>query len=593
MQDVAKWEPPPTRFRPAKRNACNRFEWIGPYAATTGGAGHGFRLDDRAEGIRKWIPAEAMMPTTNLAMEPLDALIESARAAEREGAWDDALEHYEAAFAAAVAERDVPHIAELLRWIGTVHREKGHLDPALELYEASHAVAEANGLNDQLASVLNCLAIVAQLRGEQDRAETLYRSARRLAVVVRDDRLIAMIDQNLGSLANIRGDIRTAISRYRLALDCYRLVGDQARAIGALNNMGMAHMDLGQFPSAEDCFNQALGLARETGDALTLAYLQVNRGELHVKRQQYEQARECCDEGFCIFARLESAAGQAEAHKLYGVIYREIARPRLADIHLGLALNLAVTAQNLLLQAKVVHETGRLYIEERRHREAIKRLNEARTLFQQVQAPRDVLEVAAQLTDLKASYLRVAHQWSVEAIDVKDPHTRGHSARVAGYADALSALAGFDADQRTWLRVGALLHDVGKSVLPWEILGKPGPLSAAEWEVMTRHTVLGDEIVADLGLPAEVRSLVRSHHERWDGRGYPDRLMGEEIPLHVRIVTVADVFDALISPRSYRPAYSQADARRILREEAGRALDPRLARLFSEHVLPARKAVLP
>jgi putative nucleotidyltransferase with HDIG domain len=527
------------------------------------------------------------MTMSNQATEPLQALIDAARSAERAGDWDRALEHYEAAFTSAVSEGNARDIAELLRWIGTVHREKGDLDPAVDLYEASRAVAEANELPDQHASVLNCLAIVAQLRGQPDEAESLYAEARGLAVTVGDDRLMAMIDQNMGSLANIRGDIPTAITRYRLALDCYRQVGDQVRAIGALNNMGMAHVDLAQFSAAEGCFDQALELARQTGDALTLAYVQVNRGELYVKRQQYEQARECCDEGFCIFARLESATGQAEAHKLYGIIYREIAKPRLADIHLGLALNLAATAQNRLLQAEVVHETGRLYIEERRYREAIKQLSEARLLFQETQAPRDLLEVAVQMADLKASYMRVARQWSVEAIDAKDPNTRGHSERVASYADALGAVVGLGGDELNWLRVGALLHDVGKTVLPWEILCKAGPLTAAEWDVMTRHTVLGDEIVADLGLPPDVRPLVRSHHERWDGRGYPDRLMGEEIPFQVRILTIADVYDALTSPRSYRSVYTCTDARRIVREEAGRALDPQLVRVFLDEVLPS------
>lgn len=526
------------------------------------------------------------MATVSPAKEPLERLIEAAQAAEKSGDWDIALRQYELAFVRAIADRNVQRLTEVLRWIGTVHREKGDLDTAYDLYETSRAVAEANRFTDHQAAALNCLGIVAQLRGQQDLAESLYLDACGLAELIDDRRLAAMIDQNLGSLANTRGDTATALVRFQLALECYRAVDDRVRAVGALNNMGMAHVDLGHYLAAEFCYNEALALARQTGDALTLAYVQINRAELFVKRQQYEQARECCNEGFCIFARLESRTGQAEAHKLYGVIFRETAKPRMADVHFGLALSLARAAQNKLLEAEVVHEMGRLLTEEHRHRDAIKRLNEAHRLFREVQAPRDRHEVEVQMAEVMTSYLRVARQWSAEVIDSKDPFANGRSARVAKLAQALGAVAGLDEDDLAWLHVGALLHDVGKTVIPAEILACKGALSAQEWEVLTRHTIFGDQIVTELGLPAQVRPVVRNHHERWDGHGYPDRLAGEDIPLHARVVTVADVFDALVHARNYRRAYSQPEARRILMEEAGRTLDPLLVRLFLEEVLP-------
>jgi putative nucleotidyltransferase with HDIG domain len=229
---------------------------------------------------------------------------------------------------------------------------------------------------------------------------------------------------------------------------------------------------------------------------------------------------------------------------------------------------------------------GRLFSEERRYRDAIKHLNEARSLFKELQAHRDYHEAESQLEKVMSTYLRVARQWSVEAIDTKDGHAAGRSERVANYADALGSAAGLSTEELNWLRVGALLHDVGKTVIPAEIVGKTGALSAQEWEILTRHTIFGDEIVCELGLPDEVRPVVRNHHERWDGLGYPDRLAGDRIPFQVRIVTVADVFDALIHPRNYRRAYSQPEARRILDEEAGRTLDPMLVSLFLDEVLP-------
>jgi HD-GYP domain-containing protein (c-di-GMP phosphodiesterase class II) len=137
----------------------------------------------------------------------------------------------------------------------------------------------------------------------------------------------------------------------------------------------------------------------------------------------------------------------------------------------------------------------------------------------------------------------------------------------------------------TWFKVGAFLHDVGKTVVPESVLTKTGSLNEDEWEMMRRHTVAGDDIVASLEFPFNVRSMVRSHHERWDGKGYPDQLARRDIPLPARIISVADVYDALTSDRSYRKAFSHEDARKILDEQAGASLDPKLVALF-QRVVP-------
>jgi HD-GYP domain-containing protein (c-di-GMP phosphodiesterase class II) len=122
----------------------------------------------------------------------------------------------------------------------------------------------------------------------------------------------------------------------------------------------------------------------------------------------------------------------------------------------------------------------------------------------------------------------------------------------------------------------ALLHDLGKIGVPETILRKPGALTAAEWEVMRRHPVTGARIVSPLEFFDEGALILRHHHERLDGSGYPDRLTGEAIPLGARIVAVADVYDALTSERPYRRGLAHADAIRVLHGEAGRTLDRRL-----------------
>jgi putative nucleotidyltransferase with HDIG domain len=508
------------------------------------------------------------------------AFIEDAREAERAGDWTKSLECYEAALRCVPAEGDARRAAELLRWIGSVHRERGDTALAVEVYEASLAIAELNGLEDQLASGYNALAIIRQFAGEPDSAEMMYRRAKVLAAKVGNDRLVAMVDQNLGALANMRGDVPAALLNYTSALFRYRRIGDERSATRALANMGMSHLDLGELDAAASCFDQAWELANSLRDLYTLGYIQLNRAELALKRQHFEEARVCCDDGFAIFTQIDSKTGLAEAYKFYGILYREIGKAQLADIHLGLAWSLATTAENVLLQAEVQHELARVHLEERRHLDAIGSLNRAHALFYLVQARRDLLDIDRQLDEIEATYLRVVRRWGSEAIESKDPYTAGHSERVAEYTTRLGSALGIAGRELTWLRIGAFLHDVGKTVVPGSVLIKPGVLNESEWGMMKQHTTVGDEIVRGLDLPIDVRPMVRSHHERWDGQGYPDRLAGESIPLRARILSVADVYDALTTARSYRNPFPQNEARRILDHQAGRALDPHLVAVF-------------
>jgi putative nucleotidyltransferase with HDIG domain len=151
---------------------------------------------------------------------------------------------------------------------------------------------------------------------------------------------------------------------------------------------------------------------------------------------------------------------------------------------------------------------------------------------------------------------------------------------VAEYACRLAAAAGMGENDLKWFRMGALLHDVGKVSVPAEILNKTGKLDDAEWAIMSRHPVTGVELLEGVEFPWDVRPMIRHHHERWDGSGYPDKIGGQEIPFAARILTVADVWDALTTTRSYRPAFDATKAFRIMKEESGRTFDPELLPLF-------------
>jgi len=168
------------------------------------------------------------------------------------------------------------------------------------------------------------------------------------------------------------------------------------------------------------------------------------------------------------------------------------------------------------------------------------------------------------------------------AIEAKDPTTSGHAERVVRYADVLAQRCGVGAADRADLRLAALLHDVGKIGIPDRILTKPGGLTVEEREVIQRHPSLGFEILAPLRDHEQVRRWVYQHHERWDGKGYPEGLAGDDVALAGRILILAEVYDALAEQRSYKPAWEVSKIVALFREQAGRQFDPDLAHLVAD-----------
>lgn len=155
-------------------------------------------------------------------------------------------------------------------------------------------------------------------------------------------------------------------------------------------------------------------------------------------------------------------------------------------------------------------------------------------------------------------------------IEARDPNTEGHCERLARFAVTLGSRLGLPEDDLAALHRGGHLHDIGKVAVPDAVLRKPGPLTDEEYDVIKRHTVVGDELLGSLRSMRRVRSVVRHHHERLDGTGYPDGLKGEDVPLLAQIVGVVDVYDALISVRPYKPAWSPVRAYEALRDEVAK-----------------------
>ena len=170
------------------------------------------------------------------------------------------------------------------------------------------------------------------------------------------------------------------------------------------------------------------------------------------------------------------------------------------------------------------------------------------------------------------------------AIDAKDQTTHCHVRRVQIYAAGMGEMFGLTADEIAALKAGALLHDIGKLAVPPHILNKPGPLTHAEFEKMKIHTVVGAQILGRVNFPYPVIPIVRHHHEQWDGRGYPDRLRGEQIPITARIISVVDCFDSVREDRPFRRGMTLDEATALLRRGAGIHFDPVVVEQFIKHL---------
>ena len=172
-----------------------------------------------------------------------------------------------------------------------------------------------------------------------------------------------------------------------------------------------------------------------------------------------------------------------------------------------------------------------------------------------------------------------------QSIEERDPALGQHCERLALMAATMGVSLGLAPPDILALQRGGYLHDIGKIGLPDQVLLKPGPLTAEEWEIMKSHTERGENICKGVRSLAPVLPIIRHHHERWDGSGYPDNLQGEQIPLLARILQLADIFDALIATRPYKRAFTSEEALQIIKDEAKRGWrDPRLVTILEETV---------
>lgn len=493
-------------------------------------------------------------------------LLDDVRRHEQRGAIVDAMASCRLAIAAAEGDADLAVLAEALRRLGALHRRRHELDEAAQLFRRSFDVAISIDDNSLAAEAINGLALTHFVRGAWSEAKECLRRALSLG----SDKALLRggIEQNFGVMANAEGDLDAAAMHYRRSLEAFESANERRGSAIAHHNLGMLNADREQWVDADRCYSTSLRIADDIGDVQLRGHILLNRTEVHLARQSFEAARRTVEEALQVFEQLGARGLKADAYKFLGMLYRDTGKAALAESRFKTALDIATDVGATLVQAEVSREMALLYQQMGRNQETLKLLGTSHRLFGRLNARRDLIDVAAKTNQLESIYLTIVREWGA-SIESSDTYTHGHSERVASYALRVAATLGLDDTELTTIRVGAYLHDLGKVRVPHEILNKTGKLTPEEFDVIKLHPTFGIEMLASVDFPWNIKPIIRSHHEKLDGTGYPDRLCGDEIPLNAQIVGIVDVYDALTTTRSYRPALSHERALEIMLENPG------------------------
>ena len=459
-----------------------------------------------------------------------------------------------------------------LTLIGIVHHDVGNFSQALEsLLQAVEMHRTMPDLED-LGNLLNTVAAVHHSLRDTDRAIVTYEAALEANRKSPRRGFDAITLANMAKVRAERKENLLAVSLGEAALELAREHVPEHVA-EMLANLAEAYAELQMLPQAEKCLDEANdwltrnpALLARTSPTATVA-VQIARARVSMARGDTASA----------ISSLETAVGVAEHNEID---------------------DLQLVARGLL--AEMLKSVGR-FEEALAHREAWIRINEQifnrdtdlriKTLqiSHDTLAARDQAEllrvrtteleelVSARTHDLEEHHYE-AFERLARIAEVRDPDSGEHSSRVGELAYEIAIRLGEEPAWAGELRLAARLHDIGKVGVPDPILQKPGPLTDAEFEVMKTHTTIGATVFAGsrsslIGLAAEV---AQSHHERWDGRGYPHGLLGEAIPLSARIVSVADVYDALVTAHNYKGAWTSAEAIRHVMSGRGAQFEPRI-----------------
>ena len=531
-------------------------------------------------GGRADAPALRLVGATDA---PALELLEEARAAEERGRSDLARDLYDRALQRVRTADEAPIAHAALLASARLATAAGETTTALDILEAALASATARGADADCASASALRSRVLWANGDIGGAEGEATRARDWARRAGENREAAQCLRTLGALAVARGSLDEGIALYESCLTELRALGQAFDLATTLISVAELYDDARRWDTSDAAFDEAVSVASALGEPAVVLDAELRHAELLARRGDVDRAQARCERALDTARRIRDPRAAAAAARTAAMIARERGDLASAEERLAAAEAALRDRDDAVLGAEIAAERAELYHRQDRHRETIIALNRAYRALSQLKGAAGVADVARRTRRLEAQFIDVVRRWG-QSIEAKDLNTHGHCERVADLACAIAAHMGIAGPTVFWYRVGALLHDIGKLVIPAEVLNKPDRLTEDEWALVRRHPSAGAEMLAAVDFPWDVRPIVESHHECWDGSGYPHGLAGERIPLAARIVCVADVYDVLTSDRSFKRSLSHDEALDVMRRDVGRQFDPAVFRAFDEVV---------
>jgi len=464
--------------------------------------------------------------------------------------------------------------------IGQLLGRQGDHDRALGYIQ--RAIGAYRRLGDDLGTcrALRNLGVVYVDLGEFEEAEINFDEAIEIAQAIGDKLLYADLVNNLGTINGMKGNRERALHLYDQSLKIYLDLEEKRKAAYTQNNIGITFIEREMHEEAFDYFRSAYKTAESIKDASLGLIVDINLADLYLHREEYRQAQRHCqfaraylDENKMVNVHL------VETMKIFGKIAAGEERHEEALEHFNEAVENSRQLRAQFVEAEVLLERGILATKMDKPFDALNDLEQSYDLYRTVKAEGRQEQTEKVIGSIEELYLDIFHSMA-QKVDRKDTYTKGHSDRVAALSLLLGKELGLGSLELKTLVAGGLLHDLGKVKIDDSILKKDGRLTDDEFFAIKKHPELGLEVLEDREFPWDVYPIVLHHHERYDGRGYPTGVAGEDIPMLARIVCVADVFDALTSDRVYRKAFPTEKALDIMKGDAGTAFDAHILKAF-------------
>lgn len=547
--------------------------------------------------------------------ELLAASLKAGRARRASGNFTQAAEHYETALALARELADTQSEADILNLQAGVSSALGNHRQALEQLEQALGLVQDARMEEQQANILNNLGTLHTLLGNYPQAlESLKAAHDLLRRVAPGTRSAASNLINLGALYQELGNDAEATAFFIQAIEVAQGTDEPLMAAAALNNLANAYLGASNWTAAAEGFQQALEISREAGakeyeidnldglgqvyvalgdfEQATAVHLSVleaaqkisyregecdallNLGRDFLATEHFDKALETLHTGLTLAEQVQRQTSVYRAHELLATAYEQLGDTPQALYH----FRAFYQAEKTLFNEENERQVRKLAVQfdtERARHEA----EEQRLQGELMRRARDEAEamVKERTRELEEAQLEIVTRLAVAA-EYRDDNTGEHTKRVGRNAAAIAHALGWPKDEVQLLFTASRLHDVGKIGVSDTILHKPGKLAPDEMALMKSHATIGARILAGghSRLLSLAEEIALSHHERWDGKGYPLGLVGETIPLSARIVAVADVLDALTHERPYKRAWSVPEALAEVGRQSGYHFDPRV-----------------